>query len=108
MSVILTNNEQVDLAVEFLDRYGRPAQVDGVPAWSVSDVGIGTLVIAEGGRAATFVTSGALGQAQIIVEADADLGEGLRTIAGRLDVEVRASEAVSVAISAGAPRPKEQ
>jgi len=37
------------------------------------------------------------------VSADADLGDGVTTIAGTLDVTVAASQAVSLNISAGTP-----
>jgi hypothetical protein len=38
------------------------------------------------------------------VSADADLGDGIRTLTGTLDLEIVSGEAVSLGIIAGAPR----
>ena len=40
------------------------------------------------------------------IDLNADLGEGVRTIGGVLDVEVLAAEAVSLLVVAGAPEVK--
>ena len=104
--LILTDVQKVALAIAPKSAAGNPALVDGTPAWSSSDETVLTLTVAPDGMSAEAVTTGKLGTAQVNVSADADLGDGTKTITGVLDVEVKASEAVSLDISAGAPTDK--
>lgn len=106
MAFILTDEQQVGLAVEFKTAAGNPAHVDGVPNWASSDESIVTVEPAEDGLSAVAVAVGPLGTAQVTCEADADLGEGTRLITGVLDIEVRASEAVVALVTAGTPEAK--
>jgi hypothetical protein len=80
--------------------------VDGVPTWSLSDDTLGTIDVAPDGLSAYFVTAGLTGLCQVSVQADADLGAGVRSIAATLDIQVEPSEAVSLSISAGTPEAK--
>jgi hypothetical protein len=105
MSLILTDEQKCSLSVAFTTAAGHPAPVDGVPQWSVSDANVLNLTVAADGMSAV-VASGALGTAQVNVQADADLGSGVTTISGVLDVEVKPAQAVSVGISAGTPELK--
>jgi len=105
MPFILTDEQQVTLSVGFKTAAGNPAKVDGLPIWASSDESIVSLVVAADGLSAVAV-SGALGSAQISVQADADLGEGVRTITSTLDIEVHAAEAVSVLVVVGTPELK--
>ena len=106
MALILTDEQQVPLSVSFTTAAGNPAIVDGAPVWTSSDENIVTVQPAEDGLSAVALTVGPLGVAQVSVTADADLGEGTRTITGLLDIEVRAAEAVVANIGAGAPELK--
>jgi len=100
---ILTKVQQVALSVAFLDAEGDPAPVDGDPVWSVANSTIGHLdVDPSDAMKATFVAD-MVGTTQVNVQADADLGDGVKTITGLLDIQVLAAEAVTVAISAGTP-----
>ena len=101
--LILTDAQKVSLAVAFTNPIGNPAPVDGVPAWTVSDPNVIDLQVADDGLSAVAVTKGPLGPCQVTVTADADMGSGVRSITGTLDIEVRASEAVAVGIVAGTP-----
>jgi hypothetical protein len=85
------------LVLRFKDAKGNLAQVEGVPAWGMSDPSLGSLAVAEDGLSAVF-TPGSVGTGQVNVSADADLGEGVKTITGILDVEVIAGEATVVEI----------
>lgn len=104
--LILTDEQKVSLSVSFTTKAGNPATVDGAPVWSSSDPSVITVTAAEDGLSAVAVTVGPLGTAQVICEADADLGEGVRPITGVLDIEVRPSEAVAAIVVAGAPELK--
>ena len=106
MALILTDLEKVSLSVSFTTAAGNPATVDGIPVWGVSDETILSVVAAEDGLSAVVTTVGPLGGAQVSVTADADLGEGTRSLVGTLDVTVIGSEAAFAIVVAGAPEPK--
>jgi hypothetical protein len=102
MSIILTDEQQCGLAVAFKTAAGNPATVDGVPSWTVADPAVLEIEAKPDGLSAIIVSKG-LGVCQVSVTADADLGSGVTSITGVLDVEVKPAEAVSVGISAGEP-----
>lgn len=106
MALVLTDEQKVALSVEAKTAAGNPASVEGAPVWTVSDPGIITLVVDPAGFSAVAVTAGPLGPCQITVTADADLGAGVRTITGILDIEVMAAEAATLGIAAGTPELK--
>jgi len=106
MALILTDEQQVSLSIDPRTAAGNAAQVDGIPVWQVSDAAILTLVVAEDGKSAVVKSAGPVGTSQVSVSADADLGEGVRTITGTLDIEVKAAEAVTLGITAGTPEVK--
>lgn len=102
-SMFLTDLQKVSVSIAPVDAMGNPAKLDGVPSWTVSDETILTVTPAEDGMSAVVSTVGPLGMAQVAVVADADLGEGVTTIAGTLDIEVIASAATALSVSVGAP-----
>jgi hypothetical protein len=104
--MILTDEQQVPLAVAFRTSKGNPATVDGIPVWTSSDETIVTVTPAADGLTCLAVATGALGTAQVSAEADADLGSGRRLVTGVIDIEVRAAEAVQALVTAGAPELK--
>jgi hypothetical protein len=106
MSLILTDEQKVALSVAFLDKAGNAAKVDGAPVWGTSDPNVVVLDVAADGLSAVAVTAGPLGKSQVSVSADADLGEGIVTIVGTLDIEVVGGAAATVGIAAGTPESK--
>lgn len=104
--LVLTDVQKVSLSISPVSAAGNPASIDGVPTWSTSDDTVLTLEVAEDGLSAVALTTGKLGTAQVSVVADADLGEGVKELTGVLDVEVKASEAVSLELNAGTPENK--
>lgn len=90
-------------SVQFLDRKGRPAKVDGVPEWSVSDEAVVSMVVADDGMSAEFE---ALAEGAVVVQvgADADLGDDVKQIIGVGSLAVLPAEAVGVEISFGEPQ----
>jgi hypothetical protein len=105
-SFILADNQKVTLSVAFESEAGNPAKVDGSPTWESSDDNLLDLLPSSDGLSCVVMAAGALGTGQVNVQADADLGTGMKTISGVLDIEVVASEAVGIAINAGAPEHK--
>lgn len=106
MMFILGDDQKVTLSIAPVDAAGNPAPVDGVPSWSLSDTKYIGLEVADDGMSATAIAIGLLGTTQVQVAADADLGEGVVTINGTLDIEVVAGQAVGLSIAAGTPEPK--
>jgi len=106
MSLALTATQKVGIAVNPVDAAGNPAKVDGVPTWVSSDESVITLEVATDGLAASAVTTGKLGVAQVQVSADADVGAGVEAIGGVLDIEVLGGKAVALNVTAGVPEEK--
>ena len=107
MSLILTDEQKVGISIDPRTAAGNPAKIDGAPAWAVSDPAI--LSIApdpDDAKKAVVIAAGPIGTAQVSVSVDADLGPGVRTLTGTLDIEVQAAEAVNVGIVAGTPETK--
>ena len=106
MALIMTNSQEVDLAIQPLDKRGKPAQVDGVPVWSSSDPAKVEVAASDDGLScvAKALNNGTV---QISVSADADLGDGIRALTGTLDLEIVSGEAVTLGIIAGTPREQE-
>lgn len=103
MALTLTDLQKFTASVQPVDARGNPAAVEGAPQWAVSDESILAITPAEDGLSAVVVAAGPLGNAQVTVTADADLGEGVTTLQGILDVTVIASEAVALTIAASTP-----
>lgn len=104
--LILTTDQEVALSIAYEDASGNAATVDGAPVWEVSDENLGTLEVSEDGFSATLIAVGSTGTFQASVTADADLGEGVRSLVTVLDVEVVGGEAVVGIISTGSPTSK--
>lgn len=104
---VLPDTKKVPLTVSFADAAGNSATVEGVPAWASSDEAIVTISdVAADGLSAWAVAVGPLGTAQVSVSADADLGTGVTTLTGTLDIEVTASAATSAIVVAGEAQDK--
>lgn len=101
-TLILTDSQQVDLSIDPRDKKNKPAKVDGAPVWASSNEAVITVTAAADGMSATVV-AGEPGDAQVNVSADADLGDGVTTLTGTLDVTVTAGAATTLAVNAGAP-----
>ena len=98
----MKDNEKVKASVVFLDAKKNPAQVDGVPVWAGSNDAAFTVTAAADGLSADVVAVN-IGSGQVTVTADADLGAGVTTITGTLDVSIIAGNAVTVQINTDPP-----
>lgn len=103
VQMFLKATEKLPLSIEVKDAQGNVAVVDGAPQWALTDATVGALTVSADGFSAEFIPAGIIGLTQVQVSVDADLGEGVKSILGTLDVEVLSGEAVSVSIIAGAP-----
>jgi hypothetical protein len=98
---------KIDVGVSYVDAAGNPATVDGDVAWETSDKDIANVFRISGADSTkATVRAGKPGQAQITATADADLGEGVRSIITTMDIEVIPGEAVAGTITPiGEPEP---
>ena len=104
--LVLPNDHKVTASIQPVDAKGNPATIDGLASWSSSSTDIVTVTnISTDSLSADVVPGTALGAAQINVTADADLGGGVTTINGVLDVQVVAGQAVGFTISTAPPVP---
>jgi len=104
VTIALTTEEKVLLTLSPQTPNGNPAPVDGEPVWSVT-AGDVTLDVQPGGLSA-YVVSGAAGTSEVTVTADADMGEGVKTLSDIAAVNVVPAEAAGLGLSVGAPEPK--
>lgn len=101
--MFLKVNQSLPVTITITDKFGNAAKVDGVPAWAVTDAALASLTVADDGMSASVVPVGAVGAFKVQVSADADLGEGVKSIMGELDVELLAGDAEVISIAAGEP-----
>ncbi len=101
--MFLKVNQKLPVSVAFKDKFGNSAKVDGLPVWVATVPELVTLEVAEDGMSAMILPVGPEGVLKIQVSADADLGEGVKSILGELELELLTGEAVAVELTAGAP-----
>jgi len=106
MAFTLTEDQQTNLKISPKSRSGATATVDGVPVWTVDNPILTLTPAADGLSCGIAPSDTGLGNAQVKVEADADLGAGVRPLIGILDVTIAAGEAVTLGIDADAATPR--
>ena len=106
MSILLTVDQKVSVALNAVDAAGNPAALESV-AWEISDPSVLNLEVAPDDFTRAFVVpTGLIGVCQIVARADARFGPDVKELLGTLDVEVVAGEAVAISLTAGTPEPK--
>jgi hypothetical protein len=100
MAYTLMVDYSVKVTVAYVDSYGNPARVDGDVAWASSDDTI-AVVFTDSTNSLNAIVQAQTktGQAQVTATADADLGEGVRSLVTLMDVTVVAGEAVAGTIT---------
>lgn len=104
MALILTTTQEAEVVVAYADKNGNPAIIDGVPVWTVSNPDIVRVVPTTDPATVIIQAVGPIGNIQVSVTADADLGEGVRELIAVQDVRVVAGEAVLASINFGSAR----
>lgn len=94
VSEILGVGHYATVTVEWKDAHGNPAKVDGPTKWESTDPAVLTVTVSTGNPLIANAKAIAIGSAQIHATADADLGEGIKTVTSTIDVTVIAGEAV--------------
>ena len=96
----ITTTQQFRITPNIIDRKGKPAPVDGEPVYASSNEAVASVVPDAGGLSALVVAQG-VGSYTVSVSADADLGQGVKTITAQDDGSVSLGEAVSVGFTVG-------
>lgn len=97
-------DQTIQCSVEFTDKKGNPAKVDGVPKWGVSDEKLASLAVADDGMSCVVTPLGEAGSVKLLLNADADLGEGVKEITGESEeIVIVGLEASQVALKLGEP-----
>lgn len=105
VTVTITNEQKVKVTLTPVTATGKPAQLDGVPNWSVVS-GESTIEAAADGRSAFLISSDSPGDTEVMVEADADVGAGVETISDMIKLTVEGAKAQSLGLSVGTPEAK--
>ncbi len=105
MDIKLTNEQKVTVTLTPKTDAGKPAKLDGKPSWSIVD-GLSTVVPSEDGMSAVITSADDPGDTQILVKADADIGEGIEEISDVLKVSVVGAAAKNLGITVGTPELK--
>jgi hypothetical protein len=101
----ITNEQKVNVTLKPVTDTGKPAKLDGAPAWSVVS-GDATVVPAADGLSADLVSSDTPGVSVFLVDGDADLGSGVEDIQETITLHVAGANAKNLGISFGSPVPK--
>lgn len=104
---VIKASQKVQLSVSFTDKYGNPAAVDGTPEWVSSNVDLAAVEVAADGLSCWVVPVGPIGQVQVSVSADADLGAGVKPVIGVQEFDVVAGDAAVVQLNVGTAVDKE-
>lgn len=105
MKITITNEQQVQVTLTPVTQGGQPAPLDGVPTWEVIS-GNSTINVAEDGKSATLISADDPGDTEILIKADADLGEGVVQVSDVIQLTVAGAQAASLGITVGEPTPK--
>ncbi len=105
LEINITNEQQVNVTLHPVTATGRPATVDGAPTWTIQS-GNSTVTPAADGLSADLVSSDTPGDTEILVEADADLGQGVVPISDIIRLSVAGAQAANLGLVAGDPTPK--
>lgn len=89
----------VGCTIAYVDAAGNAARVDGAPVWGTDRPDLFSLVPAENGMSCDILPLGPLGSGQITVTADADLGDGVKSLVTLGQIETVAGEAVGGVIN---------
>ncbi len=101
----ITNEQQIPVKLTPVTDTDKPATLDGAPVWSIVS-GNSTVVPSADGLSAMLVSADDPGDTQVMVKADADLGEGVEEISDIIKLSVVGATAKNLGLTAGAPEAK--
>jgi len=105
LEIRITNEQQVNVTLKPVTATGKPAKLDGSPSWTVIS-GSSQVKVADDGLSADLISSDDPGDTEVMVKADADLGEGVEEISDVVRLSVIGANAANLGLVAGTPTPK--
>lgn len=107
VEVSITNEQKIRATLAPKTLGGKPTSVDSnnPPKWSVVS-GDSTVTPDIDGLGATLFSSDTPGDTVVLVEADADLGDGVETISDTIKLTVIGARAANLGLTLGAPENK--
>lgn len=79
LDITSTTEEKVHIKLNPTTALGKPAKLDGIPTWEITS-GSAAVIPDLDGLGAFLISGDTMGSSTWKVSADADLGEGVRTI----------------------------
>lgn len=101
----ITNEQKVKVSLAPVTETGKPAKLDGTPTWELVS-GFSNISVAKDGMSAVLISEDDPGDTIFAVEADADLGEGVETVADTIRLTVEGARARNLGLTVGSPEPK--
>jgi len=102
VEVTITNDQKIPVTLAPKTSAGGVAELDDKPGWSVVS-GESTVMESTDGLSAELISSDTPGDTVYLVEADADLGEGVETISETITLHVLGARAENLGVTLGAP-----
>lgn len=105
--VSITNEQKIKATLNPKSDAGKPAKLDpnNPPTWTPVS-GDSTAVVAADGLSADLVSSDTPGDTVFLVEADADLGDGVEKVSDTITLKVAGARATNLGLTLGTPEPK--
>lgn len=105
--VTITNEQKIKATLNPVTATGKPAQLDPntPPTWTKVS-GEATVVVAADGKSADLISADTPGDSVFLVEADADIGEGVETISDTINLHVQGARAANLGLTLGAAEAK--
>ena len=104
-AISITNEQKVSVTLTPVTDTGKPAKLDGSPAWTTVS-GNSQVQVADDGLSAVLVSSDDPGETVVVVKADADVGEGVEELADTITLTVIGATAKNLGLSFGTPEAK--
>jgi hypothetical protein len=102
VTIKITNEQKVNVSLTPTTDAGKPAKLDGAPVWSVVS-GDSQVLPAADGMSADLVSSDTPGDTTFLIDADADLGEGVEKLQETITLTVSGANARNLGITVGTP-----
>jgi hypothetical protein len=98
----LTNTQQVNVEIRAKNRRGGPAGLQS-PEWSTDNSDVLRLEPHADGQSCRIVAAGPIGTANVTMQADADLGDGVQPVVGTLSFDITPGTATVIDLVPGPP-----
>lgn len=105
LELTITNEQKINVTLKPVTATGKPAKLDGAPSWTTLS-GNSQVQVADDGLSADLISSDDPGDTEVMIKADADLGDGVEEISDIIRLHVAGAKAANLGLSAGEPTPK--